>query len=194
MKQSELIKDMTDKEVLFHLYLTQLVLVAIALVLAVFLFEDFSQFQSIWEPEYIEIFVWGGLTGMAVITIDLFLMKILPKKYFDDGGINEKVFERRSILHIFVLCWIIAIVEEVLFRGVIQTSFGLIFASFLFALTHIRYLKKWLLLVIVTALSFLLGWIYDLTNNLYTTIFAHFLIDFVFGVKIRIEYLKRKKG
>ncbi|MFD1738592.1 CPBP family intramembrane glutamic endopeptidase [Bacillus salitolerans] len=191
--QSEIIKQMTDREILFHLYMTQAVLFLIASIFAFFLFDSLEEVLFLFEKDGIEIFVYGGIAGISVVLLDLWLMKVFPISYFDDGGINKKVFENRSIFHIFVLCWIIAITEEWLFRGVIQTHLGLSLASILFAITHIRYLKKWLLFIIVTALSFLLGWLYEWTANLYVTIFAHFLIDFFFGVKIRMEYLKGKK-
>jgi membrane protease YdiL (CAAX protease family) len=191
--QSDLIKQMTDREVLSHLYITQLALLLVASLLGLFLF-DLQSFKGIWQFDVVEIAVYGGITAVTVVIIDLWLMKILPAHFFDDGGINDRVFQKRSYFHIFILCWIIAVAEEWLFRGVIQTHYGLVIASVLFALLHIRYLKKWVLFIIVTSLSFLLGLIYDVTENLYVTIFAHFLIDFIFGVKIRLEYRNKHEG
>jgi membrane protease YdiL (CAAX protease family) len=191
--QSDLIKQMTDREVLSHLYITQLALLFIASLLGLFLF-DLQSFKGIWKFDVVEILVYGGITAVTVVIIDLWLMKILPAHFFDDGGINDRVFQKRSYFHILILCWIIAIAEEWMFRGVIQTHYGLVVASILFSLLHIRYLKKWVLFIIVTSLSFLLGLIYEVTENLYVTIFAHFLIDFIFGVKISLEYRKRHEG
>ncbi len=190
--QSDLIKGMTDKEVISHLYLTQLILLVIASIIGFFLFDDFESFLEIWKFNLSDIIIYGGLTGIAVILIDLWLMKVLPGHLFDDGGINERVFRNLSIFQIFILSLIIATVEEWLFRGVIQTHFGLVVSSILFALLHVRYLKKWFLFIIVILLSFLLGWLYELTGNLFVPIFAHFMIDFVFGVKIRTEYQRNK--
>jgi membrane protease YdiL (CAAX protease family) len=192
--QAELIKHLSDRELLFHLYLTQLVLLVISAVLGLFLFQSLENFKQVWQPNLIQIFTYGGVAGLTVIFIDLWLMKLLPNHYFDDGGINERVFQNRSYIHIFILSWVIAITEEWLFRGVIQTHYGILIASILFALLHVRYLKKWVLFTIVISLSFLLGWLYEITQNLFVTIFAHFLIDFIFGVKIRIEFLRRKEG
>lgn len=191
--QSELISQMSDREVLLHLYITQFFLLTIASVAGYFLF-DLERFQSIWQFDVLEILLYGGLTGLAVVIIDLWLMKVLPQHHFDDGGINDRVFQTRSILQIFVLCWLIAFAEEWLFRGVIQTHFGILVASVLFSLLHVRYLKKWVLFIIVTSLSFLLGILYEVTNNLWVTIFAHFLIDFIFGVKISLDYRRRSGG
>src|SRR5690625_1741473 len=112
-------------------------------------------------------------------------MVILPKKYFDDGGINERIFKNQSIFNIFIIALIVAVSEELLFRGLIQTIFGYFIASTLFALVHVRYLRKPVLLISVLLISFYLGYLYEITNNLFVTIFAHFIVDFLLGVIIR---------
>jgi membrane protease YdiL (CAAX protease family) len=45
----------------------------------------------------------------------------------------------------------------------------------------------------VVSISFLLGLVYEITNTLYTTILAHFIIDFVFACQIRMQYLREVK-
>jgi uncharacterized protein len=127
------------------------------------------------------------------LAIDFLLMRYLPEHWYDDGGINEKIFQNRSIPHIFFLCLLIAFSEELLFRGVIQTHFGLFVASIVFALLHVRYLEKWFLFVMVVLLSFFLGYIYQRTNSLWVTIFAHFLIDFILAIDIRLHYVRNMK-
>jgi membrane protease YdiL (CAAX protease family) len=77
-----------------------------------------------------------------------------------------------------------------LFRGVLQTHLGIWIASLVFAILHFRYLSKWLLFIMVVSISFLLGIVYEITDTLYTTILAHFLIDLVFAIQIRLQYLK----
>lgn len=192
--QADLVKQLTDRELLFHLYVTQLILFIISIVLSLFLFQDLKSFRQIWDWNVSEIVFLGGATGIIVIIVDFGFMKVLPSHYFDDGGINEKVFQTRSYTHIFILSFMIALTEEWLFRGVIQTHYGLLFASIVFALLHVRYLKKWFLFVMVVSLSFVLGFLYELTHNLWVTIFAHFLIDFIFGVQIRRKYVKKIRG
>ncbi|KAA0550299.1 CPBP family intramembrane metalloprotease [Bacillus sp. BGMRC 2118] len=192
--QADIVKQLSDRELLFHLYVTQLLLLVSSAVLSLFLFDDVQSFQAIWKFTIRDILYYGGLTGIAVVIVDFIFMKFLPEHLFDDGGINEKVFQHRSYIHIFFLSWVIAISEEWLFRGVIQTHFGLIFASLIFAVLHVRYLRKWFLFIIVMSLSFLLGIVYEYTESLWVTIFAHFLIDFIFGVKIRVDYSRQQKG
>ena len=75
------------------------------------------------------ILLVGGMSGIAVVIVDLVLMKIMPAKYYDDGGLNERMFQKRSLLQIALIAAVVAIGEEILFRGVIQTHMGLILSS-----------------------------------------------------------------
>ena len=61
-------------------------------------------------------------------------MKVLPSHYYDDGGLNERIFRGRSVIEIAVISSVVSIAEEILFRGVIQTHVGLIISSIIFAL------------------------------------------------------------
>jgi uncharacterized protein len=189
-RQADIIKNLTDKEIVFHLYLTQGILLILSLGLGFFLFDHWSSFMEHWNWKDWNILLIGSGFAIAVVIIDLLLVKWLPEAMYDDGGINERIFRKRSIPHIFILCLLISFAEEILFRGVIQTHFGLIIASIIFALLHVRYLYKWVLLTSVVLLSFLLGFIYEVYQNLWITVYAHFLIDFILAVKLRIDYLR----
>ncbi|RXJ03903.1 CPBP family intramembrane metalloprotease [Anaerobacillus alkaliphilus] len=181
MKQSELIKKMTDKEILVNLYITQLFMVLLAFILAWFMFESWSDLFQLFKWDPFSIFILGGGSALIIILFELILEKVLPKGMLDDGGINERVFQNRSVAHIFLLSIFIAFSEELLFRGVLQTHFGIISASVLFAIIHVRYLNKIVLFTITVGLSFYLGWLYMITENLLVPIFTHFTIDFVLG-------------
>jgi uncharacterized protein len=189
--QTELIQSMSDKEVLIHLYITQLILLFLSLIIGWFFF-DWESFQKLWQFSFSELIVYGAGSAFLVLIADFIMMRYLPKDWYDDGGINEKIFRSRSIPHLFFLCLLIAFSEEILFRGVIQTNFGLVAASIIFAVLHIRYMTKIVLFAMVILLSFFLGYIYELTDSLWVTIFSHFLIDFVLAVKIRLDYLQSK--
>ncbi|MFD1018525.1 CPBP family intramembrane glutamic endopeptidase [Thalassobacillus hwangdonensis] len=186
--QSELIKNMSDKEILFHLLLTQLIIFIIAMAGSWLLFDSFLEG---WSDQFTvdaeQIFVYGVLPGFLIVGLDLLLMKLLPEKYYDDGGINERVFSRRSVGAIFLLAGLVSVSEELLFRGVIQTQFGYIFASTLFAIIHIRYLKKIVLFVSVLSVSFFIGYMYEITGNIIVTITAHFIIDVSLALVIRFK-------
>lgn len=192
-RQADIIKHLPDKEIVFHLYLTQGILLFVSLVLGFFLFDNWSSFIKLWNWKDWNILLVGSAFALIVVLIDFLLMKWLPEAMYDDGGINERIFQRRSIPHIFILCLLISFSEEILFRGVIQTHFGLLIASSIFALLHVRYLYKWVLLTSVVLLSFLLGYIYEVYQNLWITVYAHFWIDFIFAVKLRLDYLHKPK-
>ncbi|WP_342708396.1 CPBP family intramembrane glutamic endopeptidase [Halobacillus alkaliphilus] len=131
--------------------------------------------------------IWFGvLPGFIVLLIDFILMNTLPKQYYDDGGINNKVFKNRSIPGIIGVTLLVAVSEEMLFRGVLHTEYGYWAASLLFALLHFRYLSKIVLLISVLFVSFFIGYMFELTGSLTVTITAHFIIDVVLAMWIRL--------
>lgn len=134
-----------------------------------------------------QIFFYGVITGVIIVGIDIMLIFIFSKKYYDDGGINERIFKSESIAYIFFISLAVAISEELLFRGVIQTTFGYVFASILFAFIHFRYLKKPVLLISILFVSFYIGYMFEITGNLLVTITAHFIVDFLLGLVIRFQ-------
>ncbi|EPR29728.1 CAAX amino terminal protease family protein [Geobacillus sp. WSUCF1] len=87
----------------------------------------------------------------------------------------------------FFLCAFIAVTEEWLFRGIVQTHWGLWAASAIFAVLHVRYLEKWFLFMVVVLLSLFLGVLYEQTDSLWAAITAHFLIDFVLALHVRLK-------
>ncbi|WP_079479921.1 CPBP family intramembrane glutamic endopeptidase [Halobacillus salinus] len=186
-RQADLIKQMSDKEVAVQLAVTQLILLAVALVTSLFLFESYwSEWLSMFPLSYENWLMLGVLPGLLILLIDLALMYTLPKKYYDDGGINEKVFENRSFSGVLFLTLLVAISEEMLFRGVLHNELGYIPASILFAVIHIRYLSKPVLLLSVLFVSFLIGYMFEVTGSLTATITAHFIVDFVLGLWIKL--------
>lgn len=184
------IKELSDKELLFHLYGTQILLLTISFILGLIFFENWSDFFRLFNWSDMTILKVGGSAGGAVAIIDLILTKILPASYYYDGGLNEKIFQKRHVIHIAIISGVVAFSEEVLFRGVLQTHFGLILSSTVFALIHFRYLFNWFLFINIIVLSFFIGYIYQWTGNLCVTIFMHFLIDFLLGLIIRIKHYK----
>ncbi|MFD1065273.1 CPBP family intramembrane glutamic endopeptidase [Oceanobacillus locisalsi] len=187
MKQSELIKQLSNKELRIQLFFSQGLLLLAAVVLSFFLFDSFFDWFHLfsWNPR--EMIIFGLLSAVLIVLVELSVMYITPRKWRDDGGINELIFQNQPISFIFVFTLAVAICEELLFRGVIQTTFGYVFASILFALVHIRYLKKPLLFLAVLFLSFYIGWVYEYTANLIVPIVMHFFIDFLLGLVIRLK-------
>ncbi|TFB23945.1 CPBP family intramembrane metalloprotease [Filobacillus milosensis] len=186
MSQGEIIKKLTDRELILNLYLSQIIFIVLAITLSIFLFDRHESLFKLFEWNVNDIFWFGIVPGLLVVVIDILLIKFLHEKHYDDGGINSRIFKAISVPHIFFISLVISFSEELLFRGVIQTSFGFIFASLLFALVHFRYLKKIVLLVSVLLLSFLIGYMYEITENLLVSISAHFTIDFLLGIYYRL--------
>ncbi|GIO22597.1 CPBP family intramembrane glutamic endopeptidase [Oceanobacillus sp. J11TS1] len=187
MKQHVLIKQMSKRELRFQLFFSQGFILLLTIILSFLFFDSFFEWFLLFEWDISEILIYGGLSGVLIVVIELVLIRITPKRYWDDGGINEAVFRDQPISFIFVFTFVVAICEELLFRGVIQTTFGYIVASIIFAVVHVRYLKKPLLLFIVLFISFYLGWLYQYTGNLFVPIIMHFFVDFILGLVIRLK-------
>lgn len=187
MNQSELVKQMSHKQLKQSLYMSQIMFLCIGIILSVFLFDHLTNWFDYFKWNTNELFYYGVVPGLIVVAIDVILMIFLPKRFYDDGGINEKLFKNSSIVDVFFISLIVAISEEILFRGVLQTVFGYIIASTIFALVHVRYLKKPVLLVSVLLLSFYIGYLFEITENLFVTMIAHFTIDFLLGLIIRFQ-------
>ncbi|MEH6953334.1 CPBP family intramembrane glutamic endopeptidase [Neobacillus drentensis] len=185
-KYFELINSLTDKDLLFHLYMTQVILCVISILLGLIFFDHLSYLNHISLQDF-QIITIGVPVGIAVVLADILLMKSLPSSYYDDGGLNERIFKKRNIFHILFIALFVAFSEELLFRGIIQTKLGLILASIIFAIIHYRYLFNWFLFVNIVVLSFFIGLIFEWTGNLAVTIAMHFVIDFLLGVYIKFR-------
>ncbi|MGX2960263.1 CPBP family intramembrane glutamic endopeptidase [Peribacillus sp. JNUCC 23] len=194
-KQAELIGRLSNQELHKQLFLTQILLLVISAILGFILFDYFSSFTKIFRMEWKIIYI-GVSAGITVVLLDLVMMKLLPEAYHNDGGINERIFTSLSYPMIAVVALSVAISEEVLFRGVLQTHIGLIWTSVLFALVHYRYLFHPFLFANIILLSFFIGFIFEMTGNLYVTISMHFTIDFILGLIIKMtkgKNLDRKR-
>lgn len=194
-RYQEIIEEMSDKELLFHLYATQVVLLVISIILGMIFYKDINFVSHFFDWHDREILTIGVPAGIAVVLLDLLFMKILPKSFYDDGGLNEKIFRDKKILHIAFIALFVAFSEELLFRGIIQSQLGLIAASIIFAIIHYRYLFNWFLFINIILLSFVIGYLYSMTNNLAVTFVMHFIVDFFLGYFIMIKNKKsQNKG
>ncbi len=186
MKQAELVKNLTSNQLKESVYLTQIFILILSFILML-LFRSLNEFLLLFVLDFKQLIFLGVFPALIVVFIDLLLDKFLPPSYLDDGGINLKLFKGQSVSSIFVIALVVSISEEVLFRGILQTEFGLIAASLIFALIHFRYLLKPVLFISVLLLSFGLGYLFLVTGNLLVTIVAHFTIDFLLGLFIKFK-------
>src|SRR5699024_4257344 len=154
-------------------------------LLSFFLFDDLSEWGHYFAWDIQAICYYGIIPGFIIVAVDIVFMLVFPSRFYDDGGINKRIFSNRSVGNIALLAMLVAVAEELLFRGVIQTIFGYVVASALFAVVHIRYLKKVVLFILILFVSFYIGYLFELTENLLVTITAHFVNDFTMGILIR---------
>jgi membrane protease YdiL (CAAX protease family) len=184
--------EINQRILLLNLYLTQGV--ALLLSIAGLYFFYFRQHYPVFPFFRIHSMaeIWVALSlASVVIGVNVLMTKWLPEDYFDDGGINEKIFQNLPLWHIFVIAFIVSISEELLFRVVIQAQIGLWWTSLLFAVVHLRYLKKWVLFSSVLGVSLLLGWLFESTQSVIAPIVCHFTIDFVLACFLRFNVFKK---
>lgn len=191
-KYEEIIKELSDREIVFHLVATQVLLIIISIILGFILFDSFSAFYELFQWGDTRIWTIGVTSGLFVVLLDLSLMKLLPSSMYDDGGLNAKLFHNKTAVQIALIAACVAISEEILFRGMIQTHAGLVVTSIIFALIHYRYLFNVFLFINIIVLSFFIGFIYEYTENLLVTIVMHFIIDFLLGLYISFSKKDRK--
>ncbi|CEH29973.1 CPBP family intramembrane glutamic endopeptidase [Aneurinibacillus migulanus] len=180
-----------------NVYISQAILFAIGVAgLYFFYILPGTNWQARFlAPDWIEVFVYGTLVALLVIAIEIVLIVWLPPETFDDGGLNELLFRDLPIWHIALVCLVVAVTEEFLFRSVIQPGLGLWWTSVLFALVHVRYLKKWVMTVVVFCISLLFGWLFERTGNVWSVVWAHFLVDFILGCFVKKGwFLPQKEG
>ena len=178
---------LSEKDLNRSLWFSQIFLLILALFLSKIFFSEWFFIKPMLQWDLYEVFIYGGLSGLFIVVIQIILSKILPKTWMEDDGLNERLFENKPFYKVFLWTFMIAVIEEFLFRGVIQTKFGFWIAVCIFTLVHVRYLKKFGLLMILIGVSMIFGWLFQMTGNLWVTIFAHFIVDFLL-----VLYMKRE--
>lgn len=177
------VNTMTDRMLLINLYVTQLLTLLVAL--GIIWIQQRNPFHLLILPDSYIPWIWGIVFAGIVFAADALISRWVPEEFADDGGINEKLFGKRAVWHIVLISFIVAVCEELLFRGAIQHMIGPYWTSIIFATLHVRYLRHWLMTGLTFSISYGLGWIAVQTGTLWTPIAAHFIIDLVMGLIIR---------
>lgn len=190
MDLREKLNQIDNQTLYFNLVLTQLVLFLTGFILYFLFLRKTLPITILYHVQDLEKnVVIGILFAVGVIVVDVLCMKFLPKHYFDDGGVNERLFRDINPFQIALIALLVSFVEEWLFRGILQNLIGIVGASIIFAVIHYRYFKHWLYASIIILLSFGFGFLYEWSGSLWTVISAHFVIDFCLGLMIRYKYL-----
>lgn len=177
--------ELSDKVLLINLYVTQALTLVVSLI--IFLIQWRNPFLLFKLPENLDFLWWGLGLAAAAFFIDFLLSRFISESSMDDGGINELLFRKRPVWHIFLIAVMVAICEELLFRGAIQHAIGPYWTSIVFALIHVRYLRHWIPTGWVFASSYGLGFIYIASDTIWAPILCHFLIDLISGLIIRFR-------
>lgn len=174
---------LTDRLLLINLYLTQGITLIIGLVWI--LFQKRNPIHLLKFPDNLHFLAWGIGLAVIMLIVDFVLTYIVPDEAMDDGGINDRLFRNRPVWHIALIAILVAVCEELLFRGAIQYAIGPYWTSILFAVIHVRYLRHWIPTGWVFASSYGLGMIYVWSGTLWAPILCHFVIDLLSGLVIR---------
>lgn len=167
----------------WNLYLTQLLVLLVAVTL---LRLQGRLTAGLWLPAGWKMWAVGVASGLAVVAFDRILQRVVSEERLDDGGLNRLLFQNLSCVEIlWVTAWV-ALAEEMLFRGALQHWLGIIGSSLLFTLIHFRYLKQWILLLSVFGISCLFGGLTEWTGSLIPAVVAHFTVDVILGLSIRV--------
>jgi len=179
------IDEIDDRMLLINLYATQAFTLIIGIIWILFQRQNLLQVLAI--PKHWEFLAWGAGLAAAVIAVDLLISRWVPDEATDDGGVNDRIFRSRPVWHIALISFVVAVCEELLFRGAIQHAIGPYWTSIVFAAIHVRYLRHWIPTGLVFSISYGLGWIYIQSGTLWAPIVAHFVIDFIMGLIIRFR-------
>jgi len=178
------IHELDEKIILLNLAITQLIMLAVGIVLI--MFQDTNSLGELLQMKNMRTaLLWGAGFALIVLVADVAISRWVPEEVADDGGINKLIFKGRPLWQIVLICLAVAVCEELLFRGAVQHSLGPYWTSILFAAVHVRYLQHWLMTALVFGISYGMGWIYLQTGTLWTPIAAHFMIDLAMGCFIR---------
>ncbi|GED56215.1 CPBP family intramembrane glutamic endopeptidase [Brevibacillus formosus] len=135
--------------------------------------------------------LWAVFVAAGIIIASIAMDRYLPKRWQDDGSINEKVFGTMLPSTTILVCMVVGVGEEWLFRGVIQSLTGNFWSSLIFTLIHIRYLKKPLMIISVFGTSLILGLLFSHYQSLWPSIVAHILIDVMLAFYLQKTIKKR---
>ena len=117
---------------------------------------------------------WGWCAlGLICSMVVLFVfLKIIPMKHMYNPNVRllADSFDIRFLALYFIPN---GFYEELLFRGTLQPLLGLVPAALIFALVHISYYKKPIVLVETFIQGLVLGVLFQITGSIWVTTVAH---------------------
>lgn len=129
-------------------------------------------------PSEISIVDFGWcLAGLACAFGVLFIfIKLIPMKMMYDPNVRalSDSFSMKFLAIYFVPN---AFYEELLFRGALQPLVGIVPAALIFALVHVSYYKKPVLLVEAFFQGLILGALFQITGSVWIATIAHAVLN-----------------
>lgn len=130
------------------------------------------------------------ILSLGVLVISLFAIKLAIRYVSPEKLIVDEVKDLAknfTLLELAPVYLAAGIGEELLFRVVCIDLFGLLIASALFALVHVAYWKKPLMLLAVFVLALLLGGLYVLTESFLMCALVHFAYNLLVTKEVRAQ-------
>lgn len=178
-------EQLNDRLLLINLYITQGLTLLIGLIWVLCQRRNPLNLFILHKDDH--FVAWGLGLAAIMFMVDFLVSRFTPEEVMDDGGINNMLFQKRPVWHILCIAAMVAVCEELLFRGAVQHAFGPYWTSILFTVIHVRYLKHWIPTGWVFLSSYGLGYIYIQSGTLLAPVLCHFIIDCVSGLVIRFR-------
>lgn len=137
---------------------------------------------------------WGRFLILAALATGI----ILILSYFFEEYVPSfqalkwtfaEIIGRCSVPAVLLLSFLSACGEEILFRGGIQPTLGLIGTSILFGVLHVGpggRISAWSFWAVLA--GFLMGWLFESTQSLYPPILCHFAVNLISMLRLRDLY------
>ena len=142
----------------------------------------------------------GTASGIALSLSGLMIFWLAKYKVFKWlGGIRElltkelgPLFSTVTLGDVILIAVASGFCEEIFFRGVLQQQFGIVSASIMFGFLHSPSLRFPQYGIWAFVAGLFLGWIYQITGNLWTPIIAH-IVNNILGLLL-LRYIGRQSA
>ena len=144
--------------------------------------------NDLWNGQWslLMIVYTGLIAGIGIRLLTMIIGEAWPNYHQIMEGTVVRSLEGIDNWDLILISLIPAIVEEIFFRGLLQSFIGIFFSSLIFAILHWGFVKKlWIYGVHALVISLFFGWLYVSTGSLLTTVVAHFTNNFLAGLYIQ---------
>ena len=164
------------EKVLWMVIIPQIILLVLSMGWIYFIPQD--NISAYFKFSYIIILEGIGI-GIGLSTLGYVFYIIIKKTKSLNSTVElfERIlspaFRNLNALDIFLLSFTAGFCEEIFFRGLVLTKFGIILSSIAFGLLHLPGLKFWIYALWAMLSGFILGFLFIWSGTLYLPIVAH---------------------